>query len=144
MTAAHCCSGFTNRANQVFGYVGEHDLRFAKIEQGQFKVNAKKIIIHPEFERSTLNNDICIVKTFHMNLANRNTAAAACLPESGTHPAENTKCWAAGWGKMGNNRIADVLQEVDLKIISDDVCDNTQNAGDLIRGSMFCAGYLEG
>ena len=23
-------------------------------------------------------------------------------------------------------------------------CDNTQNAGDLIRGSMFCAGYLEG
>ena len=36
------------------------------------------------------------------------------------------------------------LQEVDMKIISDDVCQATQTSTFLIKDSMMCAGWLEG
>ena len=79
-----------------------------------------------------------------MNLRNRETAAPACLPAVGSHPTHGTRCWAAGWGRKTNRQIASVLQEVDLNIISDEVCDTTANKGHLIKDSMFCAGYLSG
>lgn len=34
---------------------------------------------------------------------------------------------------MSNGRPADVLQEVDLKIISDETCEKTKNSGYLVK-----------
>ena len=71
-------------------------------------------------------------------------AAAACLPSSDSdHPEHGTRCWAAGWGKMGDGKIATALQEVDVGIIDDVTCLDTDNA-DHLKDGMFCAGYLEG
>ena len=74
----------------------------------------------------------------------RNTAAAACLPQPGVHPKHGTVCWAAGWGKVDRETTATILQEVDLAMISDKMCDKTENTGKIIKDKMFCAGYLEG
>jgi len=71
-------------------------------------------------------------------------AAHACLPPKGYTPPEHTRCWSAGWGIMSNGRPAEALQEVDLKIISDETCEKTKNSGYLVEGSMMCAGWLEG
>ena len=46
--------------------------------------------------------------------------------------------------KNFNLGILNQKKEVDLNIISDEVCEKTQNSGHLIDGAMFCAGYLEG
>ena len=37
-----------------------------------------------------------------------------------------------------------MLHEVDLRIISDDTCRNTQNLDGFVKDIMFCAGHLEG
>ena len=78
ISAAHCCAGFHNKANFVRIFLGEHNTR--KMETGQFDLRAKKIIIHPEFQRRTLVNDICVIKTESMDLRAKKTAAPACLP----------------------------------------------------------------
>ena len=54
------------------------------------------------------------------------------------------RCWAAGWGVMDNGKAATDLQEVDLKIISDETCETTANSGYLVKDAMFCAGWLKG
>ena len=57
-------------------------------------------------------------------------AAPACLPEQNSpDPAEGTVCWTAGWGRMANKKLPDILQEVDLELISDETCMGTRNAG---------------
>ena len=126
----------------VTAFIGQHNKN--KMEVGEFEVKGRQVIIHPEFQRRSLINDICVIKTEFMNLRNRATAAPACLPSAGDHPAHDTRCWAAGWGRKSNRQIAISLQEVDLKIISDDVCETTANKGHLIRDTMFCAGHMEG
>lgn len=91
-----------------------------------------------------LRNDICVLKVDDMNLAHNKNAAHACLPEDDWHPEVGTRCYAAGWGRMSGNKPATVLQEVDLKIISDERCMETPNAGYFAEGEMFCAGHLNG
>ena len=142
ISAAHCCQGFEDKPQFVRAFIGEHNKRV--FDRGQFEVQGRQIIVHPEFQRRTLIHDICVVKVEFMNLRNRETAAPACLPAVGSHPTHGTRCWAAGWGRKTNRQIASVLQEVDLNIISDEVCDTTANKGHLIKDSMFCAGYLSG
>lgn len=111
----------------------------------QFGVKALSIQMHEEYNKETLVNDICILKFPPMRL--NKFAAPACLPADGQHPAPGTLCWAAGWGKTGDKWTSStnaVLHEVDLKIISDSVCQKTENKNDLVIGKMFCAGYLDG
>ena len=55
-------------------------------------------------------------------------AAPVCLPEAeAADPEEGTVCWTAGWGRMKNRELPDILQEVDLEIISDETCKKTKN-----------------
>ena len=79
-----------------------------------------------------------------MGLKYKHSAAHACLPEDGWHPEVGTRCYAAGWGRLTDKKAATVLQEVDLKIISDERCMETPNAGYFAQGEMFCAGHLKG
>lgn len=82
----------------------------------------------------------------------------------GEHPRPGTRCWTAGWGYTDKGKVADQLQEVDLKelvrikkqksliltkngfiltlkkIISDRECKTTENSAFLVSGAMFCAG----
>lgn len=142
LTAAHCCSGYQYKPEYVRGTIGDH--HWMTYEDGQKTFTAKSIIIHPNYSKRTIANDICIVKFGNMGLEAHPTAAHACLPEEHFVPAHNTKCWTAGWGVMSNGRAADVLQEVDLQIISNQECEKTRNSGYIIDGAMICAGWLEG
>ena len=56
-------------------------------------------------------------------------AAKACLPARGEDPQPaGTRCWAAGWGRMAwKGKVANILQEVDLPLISDSTCAKTNN-----------------
>ncbi|CBY13096.1 unnamed protein product [Oikopleura dioica] len=121
VTAAHCCRGYQLRPEKIRVVVGEHNVKTYDI--GEFSANVKKVIIHPEYQPR---------------------AAHACLPEDGWHPEVGTRCYAAGWGRLTDNKAATVLQEVDLKIISDERCMETPNAGYFAQGEMFCAGHLKG
>ena len=79
-----------------------------------------------------------------VNFRSNSLAAAACLPPDNQHPAHETRCWTAGWGKKGDGKVATILQEVDVEIIDDETCLGTDNKDHLLVDQMFCAGYLEG
>ena len=121
--------------------VGSSNTLIREITEQKLKVT--EVFIHPEFELKSYLNDLCILRTSKMK---RNKAVGpACLPTKNIHPEEGTLCWAAGWGKDGAHGKSTIrLQEVDLKVISDESCNQTQNQGRIFTGKMFCAGYLNG
>ena len=38
-----------------------------------------------------------------------------------------TVCWIAGWGRMADGSLPNILQEVDIEMISDEICHTTKN-----------------
>ena len=46
--------------------VGEYDKTLP--DQGQRHVKVKKLVMHPEFNRRTLINDICLLKVEYIHL----------------------------------------------------------------------------
>ena len=87
---------------------------------------------------------MCQFQNTKISLSTLPNAAPACLPfDNVDHPDHGTRCWAAGWGKMADGKIATALQEVDVGIIDDVTCLETDNK-DHLKDGMFCAGYLEG
>ena len=140
LTTAQCCQHGT----AIQAFVGDH-LR-SSADQNEHVFNAISVIVHPQFNPSSIEHDMCLIKMPPMNLADKNGAAPACLPSSGDHPLPDTVCWVAGWGKMapGQGSLADALNAVDVKVISDATCKATNVGSIILSGSMFCAGWLEG
>ena len=70
---------------------GEHDKSIADIGQADIQVN--EIIVHENFNRRNLQNDICILKTDHMRLyARMGMVDRACLPDKDSdHPPPGTE-----------------------------------------------------
>ena len=60
VTAAHCCTGFDSYPNYVKVTIGENNIEIE--EDGEFSNRGIEIIIHPGWNRRTLENDICLVK----------------------------------------------------------------------------------
>jgi len=138
VSAAHCCDGFQRRADKVRLTISDHF--FHQKDPHEHTFTAKTLIIHPDYSRRQIKNDICIIKVPHMKLHVKPLAAPACLPPQGEHPPAGTKCWVAGWGQTESGSVAEQLQEVDLDIMSDEQCGNTMNGQYLVKDAMFCAG----
>ena len=58
------------------------------------------MIIHPDYDRRTLVNDICLIQIETIDL-DTTLFDLACLPTVQNHTNEGTVCWAAGWGRLG-------------------------------------------
>ena len=142
LTVAHCCDKYRNKPQFVRGTIGDHNWK--RVDDGEHKSRAISIHVHPSYNRHTMENDICVVKFPSFMLNRRKTAAHACLPPVGETPPHGTRCWSAGWGMINNGTLANVLQEVDLKIISDEVCQKTHTSSLLIKDSNMCAGWVKG
>lgn len=142
ITAAHCCDGYQHKPSMVTGKIADHN--YHEKDLGEEKFSAIKIILHPQYGRRHIVNDVCIVKFAPMSLSRRPLAAAACLPDEQSHPTPGTRCWTAGWGYTAEGKVAEQLQEVDLQIINDNKCMNSATGAFLIPGAMFCAGTFDG
>ena len=75
---------------------------------GQQKSLMKSVVIHPQYNKATKNNDIAIVKlksplTFNNNVKN------ACLPESSFAP--QSKAVVSGWGTTINGMYLFYIRE---------------------------------
>lgn len=91
VTAAHCLEG----AAQLVVRAGCHNYnRCARIEI------ASRWIIHPSYNRATINNDIGLVQ-LRRPLRFGFRIQPACLP--GASLPVNTRVIVAGWGRTSNN-----------------------------------------
>uniref|UniRef100_A0A670YP62 Peptidase S1 domain-containing protein n=1 Tax=Pseudonaja textilis TaxID=8673 RepID=A0A670YP62_PSETE len=88
VSAAHC------RKSSIFPVrLGEHHLR--RIDWSEQLKLSSKAIVHPEFNRRTLNNDIMMIKLLTPATLNDKVKV---LDLSTNCPEPGTKCLISGWG----------------------------------------------
>ncbi|KAK0085339.1 hypothetical protein PV325_005380 [Microctonus aethiopoides] len=136
LTAAHCIR------KRLFVRLGEHDLTLK--ENTELELNVDSVIIHPDYNAYTVDNDIALLRlpiTLNLSAAH----AIACLPMAGQLLPVNQLCTIVGWGKLKatDNFGTDVLHEARIPIVSTEICRGMYEDYK-ITDNMFCAGYHQG
>jgi len=145
VTAAHCCRVSNMRFLDVT--VSEYDR--AAVDKGAQTIQVEQVVIHPEFVPATLLNDICLLK-LKTPIEMNTHAQPVCLPEKDSRIdkvklGEGPLCYVAGWGRIGETEgTARILQETQVPIIPNKVCDAAYARNKVHEDQMMCAGYAEG
>lgn len=135
LTAAHCVQGSASMKIVV----GLHD---QKDKTGTETFSAKKIVPHPQYNRSTLDYDYALIQLsgdsqFRTIDLNRVEIDIAATPMN---------VWTSGWGTTseGSFTLPNILNKVEVPLVTKDECNaSTAYAGD-ITDRMICAGLKDG
>ncbi|XP_070484084.1 granzyme B-like isoform X1 [Equus przewalskii] len=116
LTAAHC------RGSSMMVTLGAHNIK--KQERTQQFISVRGAIPHPHYNSENINNDIMLLK-----LERKAKLTAAVQPLSlhwgKTQVRPGEVCSVAGWGRVTpNGRESDTLQEVELTVQQDRVCES--------------------
>merc|ERR1711935_430446 len=98
-----------------------------------------------KFNKKNMDNDIIILKLTTALKFNKNVQPA-CLPAT-TFAPEKSKSMAvaSGWGTLkAGGSLPDILQYVNVPLMTSADCKKTEYGSALILPSMVCAGYAKG
>lgn len=147
MTAGHICHGKEHQLDRMEATFAEHDR--TKSDKGEFRLVPDKMVIHPQFDIATLENDVCML--FFRDIGSfvkaAGTVSHACLPPMGSVVPDGTRCWVAGWGSQSETTIAqsNKLHEIAVAYIGTKMCNSEKiYDSELHIHSMVCAGSLDG
>nr|XP_002131103.1 plasminogen [Ciona intestinalis] len=151
LTAAHCFGNNRNpNVNYYFGFLGKQDRRINRVDRGQRRVSFASILIHPNYNHATTDNDIAII-TLTESVTYNNYVRPACLPQQDETLAARTSGVVAGWGDVSDaasNLGSDILQQATVEVIDNTVCNQWlkifTNRDDEVTSNMMCAGYESG
>ncbi|XP_045899462.1 serine protease 33-like [Micropterus dolomieu] len=143
LTAAHCfySTGITTRTLTVS--LGRQTLQ--GLNPNQVTRTVSQIIIHPNYDSDTDNNDICLLK-----LSSPVTFTAyiqpVCLAAPGSTYYSGIPAWVTGWGRIGSG--VDLpppgnLMEVQVPVVGNRKCNCNYGMG-TITNNMMCAGFSAG
>ncbi|XP_001915648.3 granzyme H isoform X1 [Equus caballus] len=116
LTAAHC------RGRLINVILGAHNIR--KQEKTQQVITVRQAIRHPDYKRKEFSNDIMLLK---LEREAKLTAAVRTLslPWGTAQVRPGELCSVAGWGRVTpNGRVSNTLQEVELTVQQDRVCES--------------------
>ncbi|XP_015416622.1 PREDICTED: granzyme B [Myotis davidii] len=116
LTAAHCIG------RSITVTLGAHNIK--KWEKTQQKISVKRAIPHPDYDDSTLSNDIMLLQ-LERNIKQTDAVKPLPLPRSKDLPRPGQKCTVAGWGRVTRDGpCSDTLREVELTLQNDSKCEN--------------------
>ncbi|MEN2497537.1 MAG: hypothetical protein MHMPM18_001910 [Marteilia pararefringens] len=135
-------------------YLIKNDVSKYKVKIGEYRLNKKDrsereygvaaVHLHPQFYDKSFRYDIALVKLDDRVKFGANISPV-CLPEAETDlPLPGTKCFVTGWGITETKSVSNKLREVDLKLISQDVCKQSDYYKKFIKDDMICARNVEG
>ncbi|MEZ4679163.1 MAG: serine protease [Caldilineaceae bacterium] len=145
LTAAHCV--FDNQGklfapNAITVVLGEYDR--TKTEGTEQIYSISEVIAHEDYDDSTNNNDIALLRLASPATITSNVAPISLLTaaEETTMAAPGKLGTVTGWGTTteGGNA-ALVLMEVEVPIVSNAQCNRSYG---IISENMVCAGYATG
>jgi secreted trypsin-like serine protease len=144
LTAAHCTKN--TGVNRYRVRVGVYTLSNAS--QGHYHNVARKIE-HPNYNGSTHNNDICLLKLATPANVQHNWIKPALLPTQAIinqHASPGDNVTVSGWGKLRERatRGSNTLQEVRVPIVSNQTCNAPVAYDGRITNNMLCAGFSQG
>ncbi|XP_027246512.1 transmembrane protease serine 11G [Cricetulus griseus] len=137
LTSAHCFDTYKNPKlwTVSFGTTLSHPLMTRKIAS---------IIIHENYASHKHDDDIAVVKLSSPILFSENLRRV-CLPDATFQVLPKSKVFVTGWGALkANGPFPNSLQEVEIEIISNDVCNQVNVYGGAVSSAMICAGFLTG
>ena len=119
VTAAHCTAG--QSAGSLFVRLGDTSLD-EEFEAEAFTVGVAAIKQHPQYDSSTLQNDISVLElTEAVSLTDYPNIKPVCLPEAGAlFPGEAV---VSGWGTTSSGgSLSSTLKEVEVGVVSNGAC----------------------
>jgi secreted trypsin-like serine protease len=140
LTAAHCVTVTNGNAavppNQIDIVVGT-----ATFATGGQRISIDRIVVHPQWNRTTGANDIALLHT--SSLLQGANVLAVDLADSTTPIGGDLV--VSGWGatSVGNQGTA-VLQRVTVPYVSNATCDAAYHGAITITTGMMCAGFQGG
>jgi len=150
-TAAHCVRKL--RPEELKVRLGEWDVNRDDEFYPFVESNIRQIVIHPDFQASSLANDLALLRMeATMDPQQMPHIAPACL----ANPDESfagERCWLAGWGKDAfgqRGSFQTQLKKVDLPVVGRPECENAlrlnTKLGKFFRlhPSAICAGGERG
>ncbi|XP_034510244.1 vitamin K-dependent protein C isoform X2 [Ailuropoda melanoleuca] len=139
LTAAHCMED----SKKLIVRLGEYDLR--RWEKWEMDVDIKEILIHPNYSKSTTDNDIALLRLAQPAILSQ-TIVPICLPDSGLAERELTQVGqetvVTGWGyrsETKRNRTF-ILNFISIPVAPHNEC--VQAMHNMISENMLCAGIL--
>ncbi|QSZ28891.1 hypothetical protein DSL72_003397 [Monilinia vaccinii-corymbosi] len=137
LTAAHCSVDYS--ASSVKVRAGT--LTWAS---GGTLVGVSKVVVHPSYSASTINNDIAL---WHLSTAlpASSTIGYATLPAQGSDPVVSSTATVAGWGLTteSGSSLPAALRKVSVPVISRSSCQSEYGTS-AITTNMWCAGLTAG
>jgi len=143
ISAAHCFAHHTH--NQDWEIVfGEHD---DTIEEGwEQGIEPSLIIVHPDYDQHTIDNDFTLVKLSSPVTLNDHVAPA-CFPSetddlTNTFP-EGKDCIVSGWGSINpeGDVWGPVLKQDYAELWTNQNCETAYGEPGWITDQMICAGF---
>ncbi|XP_030384884.1 trypsin delta/gamma-like protein CG30031 [Scaptodrosophila lebanonensis] len=128
LTAAHCVAKVS--ADSVRVRVGS-----ANKERGGRVYSVQEIIAHEQFNSPAYSNDIAVLSLVDHITFNDKVRPIQIAEEE---PESDELANVTGWGITENDSLPITLQNVDVRIVSNDVC--REKFGYLITDNMICAG----
>ncbi|XP_017336011.1 serine protease 27 [Ictalurus punctatus] len=139
LTAASCFS--RERKSAVTVYLGKQT--FNGFNPNQMIRYVKEVILHPNYNSTTKNNDIALLR-LHSSVTFSDYVRPVCLAGQGSLFPDDAMSWITGWGNMNSTvPLPGVLQEAMVPIANAYLCDYLLNPGS-ITTNMICAGYING
>ncbi len=145
LTAAHCLkdeNGNSISPSSVDVLLGTADL--AQPDTGYEQIFSSRLYIHPDYNLITQDNDIALIRLSRRSAQSPIGSLAA--GDADTQPGLSYT--VIGWGETQPQPRASFypsqLQEVDLPIVSNAVCDAGMSESGYVTENMICAGVTEG
>lgn len=117
-------------------YAGEYNITTTDPHEKYYHV--KRVVLHPGYNYTSLENDIALVITTQPIQFNDHTRPA-CLPDASHTYTVGETCYLPGWGSTATTGNEEVLNQVDLPILDDSVCANEFPV--YLTNNELCAGY---
>lgn len=138
LTAGHCVNGFYHRLITV--RLLEHNRKDSNVKIIDRRVS--RVLVHPNYSTSNFDSDIALIR-FNEPVPLGTDMHPVCLPTSTETYAGQTAV-VTGWGALSEGGpISDTLQEVEVPILSQQECRNSNYGSTKITDNMICAGYVE-
>ncbi|XP_047534170.1 trypsin, alkaline B-like [Vanessa atalanta] len=129
LTAAHCLRGSVNQFRVRAGS--------STASSGGTVHNANRIIIHPNYNEFTLNNDIAVLRLSSQFSFGSNVRVGS-IAGANYNLGDNQSVWAAGWGLTSfNGSPSENLRHIQLWTMNQNTCQNIY--GSVVTQNVLCA-----
>ncbi|KRZ13763.1 Transmembrane protease serine 9 [Trichinella zimbabwensis] len=147
LTAAHCIYDSNRKKmlepDKIEVLVGAHNV-YKLDEETRKKVLVKNVIMHPQYNDRTVENDIALLQ-LKETVFYTTTTRPACLPKPGEKPLPTTLCWVSGWGaEMSFGQTSEILNVAKVDIWNDADCKANSNTIICLGGRKDRRGACQG